>query len=166
MFTSVRSVTADDIAEFVAWRYESPFDVYNLTEPLVEAAEYFRSPAIQCHVVTATEASFPPAGRWGVQPRTGQRLLLVGAMTPLVGIITFAQPPLLRLIVIQQALFLSLFVIASLLLFGRFIDRRCWLVFHLFDHRLSSGRFAAQRACSVCAYSLQAHLGTVHPATS
>ena len=51
MFTSVRPATAADVIEFAAWRYEPPYDVYDLTEPVDEAVAYFTSPSTGCHVV-------------------------------------------------------------------------------------------------------------------
>jgi RimJ/RimL family protein N-acetyltransferase len=51
VFVSVRPVTAADVAEFVEWRYESPFDAYDLTQSATEAVGYFLSPAVQCHVL-------------------------------------------------------------------------------------------------------------------
>ena len=51
VFTVVRPATAADVAEFVEWRYEPPYDVYDLTDPLDEAIPYFTAPATRCHVV-------------------------------------------------------------------------------------------------------------------
>ena len=42
---SVRAVTETDVRDFVAWRYEPPFDGYNITQPVDEAVEYFLRPS-------------------------------------------------------------------------------------------------------------------------
>ncbi len=55
MFTLVRPAAPADVAEFVGWQYEPPYDVYNLTQSLDEAVEYFTSTATQCHVVEAED---------------------------------------------------------------------------------------------------------------
>ncbi len=49
MFIGARPVNADDVAEFVGWRYEAPYDAYNLTRPLVEVLDYFLGPTTKCH---------------------------------------------------------------------------------------------------------------------
>lgn len=55
MFNLVRPVTAADITEFVEWRYGPPYDIYNLSQPLAEAVEYFLSPGIGCQVLETDE---------------------------------------------------------------------------------------------------------------
>lgn len=49
MFIGARPVNADDVAEFVGWRYEAPYDAYNLTRPLDEVLDYFLGPTTKCH---------------------------------------------------------------------------------------------------------------------
>ena len=49
MFIGARPVNAKDVAEFVGWRYESPYDAYDLTRPLVEVLDYFLGPTTKCH---------------------------------------------------------------------------------------------------------------------
>jgi GNAT superfamily N-acetyltransferase len=51
MFTQIRPVTAADVAAFAGWRYEPPFDVYDLTEPVAELTGYFLSPEVGCHAI-------------------------------------------------------------------------------------------------------------------
>jgi RimJ/RimL family protein N-acetyltransferase len=48
---TVRLVTEADIRDFAAWRYEPPLDVYNITETIEEAVEYFSQPSTVCHVI-------------------------------------------------------------------------------------------------------------------
>ena len=48
----IRPVVAGDVREFARWRYEEPYDVYDLTDPVEELVAYFTSPEIGCHVVT------------------------------------------------------------------------------------------------------------------
>ena len=51
VFSSARPATADDVAEFATWRYEPPFDVYDLGDAVADEIDYFTSPATRCHVV-------------------------------------------------------------------------------------------------------------------
>ncbi len=57
----VKSVTKSDIQEFVLWRYEEPYDVYNViddpgdSQKIQEQAGYFMDPAINCHVIKNTD---------------------------------------------------------------------------------------------------------------
>ena len=48
---SVRAVTETDVRDFAAWCYAPPFDVYNITQPVDEAVEYFLRPSTNCHVI-------------------------------------------------------------------------------------------------------------------
>ena len=48
---SVRAVTEADVRDFAAWRYEPPFDGYNVTQPVDEAVGYFLRPSTNCHVI-------------------------------------------------------------------------------------------------------------------
>lgn len=47
----VRPVAADDVRDFARWRYDEPYDVYDLTDPVEELVAYFTSPEVRCHVV-------------------------------------------------------------------------------------------------------------------
>jgi len=47
----IRAVTEADIHQFVYWRHEAPYDVYNISQPVEEAVEYFLRPATNCHVI-------------------------------------------------------------------------------------------------------------------
>ena len=48
---TVRSATEADIREFALWRHEPPLDVYNITQPVAQAVEYFLQPSTGCHVI-------------------------------------------------------------------------------------------------------------------
>jgi RimJ/RimL family protein N-acetyltransferase len=45
----VREATEENIRLFSKWRYEPPYDVYDITESPDEAVEYFRNPDVHCH---------------------------------------------------------------------------------------------------------------------
>jgi ribosomal-protein-alanine N-acetyltransferase len=47
----VRAATEEDIRLFSEWRYEPPYDVYNITETPDEAVEYFLAPDVHCHAL-------------------------------------------------------------------------------------------------------------------
>jgi GNAT superfamily N-acetyltransferase len=47
----VRPSTDQDIREFAGWRYEPPYDAYDITESLVEAVAYFLDPETNCHTL-------------------------------------------------------------------------------------------------------------------
>lgn len=49
MTIKLRPVAAADIREFVTWRYDSPYDVYDITMDPGEAVGYFLGPEIHCH---------------------------------------------------------------------------------------------------------------------
>jgi len=51
MFISARPVTADDVAEFVEWRYPPPYDDYAITRPLSEVLDYFLGSGTRCHAI-------------------------------------------------------------------------------------------------------------------
>jgi RimJ/RimL family protein N-acetyltransferase len=48
---AIRPVTEDDIREFATWRHEPPYEVYDITQPVDEAVEYFLRPSTHCHVL-------------------------------------------------------------------------------------------------------------------
>lgn len=48
---TVRRVTEADIRDFATWRYEAPYDVYDITMPLEKAIDYFLSADTACHVL-------------------------------------------------------------------------------------------------------------------
>ncbi len=54
----VKPVTEKDAQAFVLWRYESPYDVYNVIddptnrEKINEQIDYFLDPTVNCHVIT------------------------------------------------------------------------------------------------------------------
>jgi GNAT superfamily N-acetyltransferase len=47
----VRPATDRDVREFVAWRYEPPYDVYTMAMDPSEAVEYFLGADIHCHTL-------------------------------------------------------------------------------------------------------------------
>jgi RimJ/RimL family protein N-acetyltransferase len=48
---TVRPVAEADIRDFATWRYEPPLDVYNITQTMDEAVEYFLQPSTGGHVI-------------------------------------------------------------------------------------------------------------------
>jgi RimJ/RimL family protein N-acetyltransferase len=48
---TIRPATEADIREFAVWRYEPPFDVYSISEPVDQAVGYFLRPTVGCHVI-------------------------------------------------------------------------------------------------------------------
>jgi RimJ/RimL family protein N-acetyltransferase len=48
---TIRPVTEADIRDFATWRYEPPLDVYNITQTIEEAVEYFMRPSTGCHAI-------------------------------------------------------------------------------------------------------------------
>ncbi|MEA3501915.1 MAG: hypothetical protein U9R47_04010, partial [Actinomycetota bacterium] len=51
MTIELRPATDNDVREFAAWRYEPPFDVYNIAMSLDEAVAYFLEPDIRCYTI-------------------------------------------------------------------------------------------------------------------
>jgi len=51
MMIELRSATDRDIRVFVAWRYEPPYDAYDITQNPDEAVEYFLGADIHCHTL-------------------------------------------------------------------------------------------------------------------
>ena len=47
----VRKATEPDVREFASWRYEPPYDIYSVTDPVDKAIAYFLSDAVNCHVI-------------------------------------------------------------------------------------------------------------------
>lgn len=52
---TIRPVKATDVAEFLGWRYEPPYDDYNLDLPPAEALEYFLEPGTRCHAILSDD---------------------------------------------------------------------------------------------------------------
>lgn len=58
----INPVTEKDVQTFVLWRYEPPYDVYNViddptnNEKMQEQIRYFLDPAVNCHVITDTSS--------------------------------------------------------------------------------------------------------------
>jgi RimJ/RimL family protein N-acetyltransferase len=51
MMIDLRPATDADVSEFVAWRYEAPYDAYNITMDPDEAVTYFLGVDIYCHTL-------------------------------------------------------------------------------------------------------------------
>ena len=51
MTIKLRPATDGDVREFAAWRYEPPYDAYNITTDPTEAVEYFLGTDIHCHTL-------------------------------------------------------------------------------------------------------------------
>ena len=51
MAIKLRPVTDADIREFVTWRYDSPYDVYDIAMDPDEAVGYFLGADIRCHAL-------------------------------------------------------------------------------------------------------------------
>ena len=51
MAPTIRRVTAEDIRDFATWRYDPPYDTYDITLPPEEAVDYFLSPDAGCHAL-------------------------------------------------------------------------------------------------------------------
>jgi RimJ/RimL family protein N-acetyltransferase len=47
----VRRATGEDIRLFSGWKYEAPYDVYDITESPDEAVEYFLGSDVRCYVL-------------------------------------------------------------------------------------------------------------------
>lgn len=52
----VRKATEPDVREFATWRYEPPYDIYSVTDPVDSAIAYFLSDAVNCHVIESDGA--------------------------------------------------------------------------------------------------------------
>ncbi|MCA9949901.1 MAG: GNAT family N-acetyltransferase [Anaerolineales bacterium] len=56
----IKPVSKNDAQEFILWRYEPPYDVYNIindptnSDKIREHIHYFVDPTINCHVITDT----------------------------------------------------------------------------------------------------------------
>ncbi len=48
---NVRPVTEVDVRAFATWRYEPPYDGYDIDQPVDEAVPYFLQPSTNCHVI-------------------------------------------------------------------------------------------------------------------
>ena len=51
MALTLRPATDNDVRTFVEWRYDTPYDVYDITTSLDEAVIYFLDPTIHCHTL-------------------------------------------------------------------------------------------------------------------
>ncbi|RLE26485.1 MAG: N-acetyltransferase [Actinobacteria bacterium] len=51
MTLNLRLTTDSDVREFSAWRYDPPYDVYNIAMSLDDAVSYFLDPTIHCHTL-------------------------------------------------------------------------------------------------------------------
>lgn len=52
---TIRPVTEVDVRDFATWRHAAPYDIYNISQPVEEAVEYFLRPSTGCHVIEADE---------------------------------------------------------------------------------------------------------------
>ena len=57
MSPQFRPVSRSDVAEIVTWRYEPPYDVYDIDLPADEALVYLSGPDIRCHGILDDEGS-------------------------------------------------------------------------------------------------------------
>lgn len=48
---AIRPSLDADVLEFISWRYEPPYDVYNINDDPAEAIEYFLGPGTGCHTL-------------------------------------------------------------------------------------------------------------------
>ena len=55
MTVAVRPATENDVRAFSQWKYESPFDVYDVNMHPDEAVEYFLGSDVHCHVLVETD---------------------------------------------------------------------------------------------------------------
>ena len=53
MAIEFRPAAAQDVAQFIEWRYEPPYDVYSLDMKPAEAEQYFLDPSVNCHSILA-----------------------------------------------------------------------------------------------------------------
>jgi hypothetical protein len=51
MTFELRPATDEDVRGFAAWRYDAPFDVYNIAMGPDEAVAYFLGPDVHCHTL-------------------------------------------------------------------------------------------------------------------
>ena len=56
MTVDVRAATEEDIRVFSAWKYEAPYDVYDVTDSSDEAVRYFLGADVRCHVLEESGA--------------------------------------------------------------------------------------------------------------
>jgi RimJ/RimL family protein N-acetyltransferase len=50
---TLRPVAEADVRDFATWRYEPPYDGYNMTQAADEAVAYFLGGDVVCHVIEA-----------------------------------------------------------------------------------------------------------------
>ena len=67
---TIRAASEADVRDFAKWRYEAPFEVYSITDPVDEAVEYFLRPTTRCHVIESGDelAGFITFGSDGQVP--------------------------------------------------------------------------------------------------
>lgn len=51
MTIEIRPITESDIREFITWRYEPPYDGYDITGDPEELLAYFMLPSVDCHAL-------------------------------------------------------------------------------------------------------------------
>ncbi len=51
MALQVRPAKEEEVRAFVSWRYDAPFDAYDITGDTEDEVEHFLSPDVQCHVL-------------------------------------------------------------------------------------------------------------------
>ncbi|MFV1999599.1 MAG: GNAT family N-acetyltransferase, partial [Acidimicrobiia bacterium] len=51
MSIELKPSTETDIRSFAPWRYEPPYDVYDIAESPDEAVAYFLRPSVRCHTL-------------------------------------------------------------------------------------------------------------------
>jgi uncharacterized protein YhfF/RimJ/RimL family protein N-acetyltransferase len=57
MSPTIRKVTEADVRGFATWRYDTPYDVYNITMPPEDAVRYFLSDDTACHVLVEDDGA-------------------------------------------------------------------------------------------------------------
>ena len=55
MAIEIRPVTEPDIREFITWRYDPPYDGYNITGDPEELITYFMLATVDCHALVGGE---------------------------------------------------------------------------------------------------------------
>lgn len=55
MDVTLRPVTESDIRQFITWRYDPPYDGYNITGDADQLVTYFMLPSVDCHALLADD---------------------------------------------------------------------------------------------------------------